>query len=120
MRGEACGGARCAARRRCIWCMGPQSSVFRVAAAVVVLRGSAVWQDGRSASSSHGAQNGSAHSAAEAEAGVAAAGAVRLWRRTARRLVTQLRSGRAVRGAVLLQARGEAHAPLEASKDKHG
>ena len=100
--------------------MGPQSSVYRVAAAVVVLRGSAVWQDGRSANSSHGAQNGSAHSAAEAEAGVAAAGAVRLCRRTARRLVTQLRSGRAVRGAVLLQARGEAHAPLEASKDKHG
>ena len=22
---EACGGARCAARRCCIWCMGPQS-----------------------------------------------------------------------------------------------
>jgi acyl transferase domain-containing protein len=101
VRGEACGAAVL------------QPSPGAAAEAAVLLRGSAVRQDGRSASLT--ALNGSAQRAllhaALAEAGVAAADLARLEAHgTGTALGDPIEAG-ALRAA-LLQPRGEAHAPL--------
>ena len=101
VRGEACGAA----------VLQPMPGAAAEAAAV--LRGSAVRQDGRSASLT--APNGSAQrallQAALAEAGVAAAGVARLEAHgTGTALGDPIEAG--ALNAALLQARSDAHAPL--------
>jgi hypothetical protein len=77
---RAAGGEACGAAVLHLVHGAAELTVFRVAAAVVVLRGSAIRQAGRSASFSHGAQN---CTRADGGGGTAARG-IRSVRRTIR------------------------------------